>query len=113
MLKISVVTPLLNIIRFCAFASVIGLTTLLGACQSTEDGAAKGTEQEMYERAKNQLDGNNWAFAIATLEQMEEFFPFGTYAEHAQLELIYAYFKTDEYESALAAADRFIRPCAL
>jgi len=109
MLKKSVVTPLLNIIRFCAFASVIGLTTLLGACQSTEDGAAKGTEQEMYERAKNQLDGNNWAFAIATLEQMEEFFPFGTYAEHAQLELIYAYFKTDEYESALAAADRFIR----
>src|SRR5690606_20492997 len=36
-------------------------------------------------------------------------FPFGTYAEQAQLELIYAYFMSGQSDAAIASANRFIR----
>src|SRR5690606_2141674 len=36
-------------------------------------------------------------------------FPFGTYAEQAQLELIYAYYMSNDPDAAIATANRFIR----
>ena len=42
-------------------------------------------------------------------EKLEARFPFGNYATQAQLDIAYAYYKNDEPESALAAADRFIK----
>lgn len=109
MLKKSVVTPLLYKFRISALVAILGAMMLLSGCQSNEERILKGSERDVYERAKSYLDSRSWTLAIDTLEQMEEYFPFGTYAEHAQLELIFAYFKAKEYESALAAADRFIR----
>ena len=47
--------------------------------------------------------------AITNLQLLESQFPFGKYAEQAQLELIYAQFKSADYESSIASADRFIR----
>ena len=38
-----------------------------------------------------------------------EGFPFGRYAEQAQIEIVYAYYRNDDMEAARAAADRFIR----
>lgn len=86
----------------------IGISALNG-CSTAEERVQKGTEQEVYERAQRYLNANNWSLAIQTLQLMEENFPFGTYAEHAQLELIYAYFKAGEYEASVAASERFIR----
>ena len=40
---------------------------------------------------------------------MESRYPFGRYAEQAQLELIYAHYNAYEHEAAVEAADRFIR----
>ena len=67
------------------------------------------TEQDYYERIQRNLTSHSWAIAIDNLEALEAQFPFGTYAEQAQLELIYAHFESADYESATAAADRFIR----
>ena len=39
---------------------------------------------------------------------MESRFPFGRYAEQAQAELIYAYYKNFEFEAARSSAERFI-----
>ena len=55
------------------------------------------------------IDGKNWDAAIQTLQLIEEHFPFGTYGEQSQLELIYAYFRTAEFDAVVSAADRFIR----
>ena len=63
----------------------------------------------MYERAERYLDSYSWDMAVNTLQALEENFPFGTYAEQAQLELIYAYYRASEFEAALATAERFIR----
>ena len=43
------------------------------------------------------------------MQLLESQFPFGKYAEQGQLELIYAQYKSGDYESSIASADRFIR----
>lgn len=83
---------------------------LLTACSSNEDKGPKySTEKEFYEAAQKQLQARQWQTAIDNLQGLEENFPFGAYAEQAQLELIYAYYRNFEHEAAAAAADRFIR----
>ncbi|MCL4122080.1 UNVERIFIED_CONTAM: hypothetical protein GTU68_010554 [Idotea baltica] len=67
------------------------------------------TEKDFYNTVQNDLKGGFWHTAIDNLEALEAQFPFGDYAEQAQLELIYARYKANEHETAIAAADRFIR----
>lgn len=67
------------------------------------------TEEQYYEDARSQLDRSNFSRAIQTLNELESRYPFGRYAEQAQLELIYAHYRAFEPEAARAAAERFIR----
>lgn len=100
---------LLPSLRFLSiFCLALGLAFSSG-CATKEERAKRGTEQEIYERAQRYLDNSSWTLAIETLQVLEENFPFGTYAEHAQLELIFAYFKANEFEAAASASERFIR----
>ncbi len=64
---------------------------------------------EMYAKAKRSLDGKNWDRAIRQYRALTTVYPFGRYAEQAQLELAYAYYKGGKTELALSTADRFIR----
>lgn len=83
---------------------------ILSACSNQEDQDSKySTEKEFYEAAQKQLKSSRWELAIENLQALETNFPFGTYAEQAQLELIYAYYRSYDHEAATAAADRFIR----
>lgn len=47
--------------------------------------------------------------AVKYYETLEARYPYGRYAEQAQLEVAYVYFKNEEPELALAATNRFIR----
>lgn len=67
------------------------------------------SEQKLYRDSQRLLRSGNYQQAIATLELLEARFPFGRYAEQAQLELIYARYMSFDLEGAVAAADRFIR----
>jgi len=67
------------------------------------------TEDRVYRTAQRALRSSNYAVAIEQLELLEARFPFGRFAEQAQLELIYAHYLTRDMESARAGADRFIR----
>ncbi len=67
------------------------------------------TEKEFFDAIQRSLNARNWSNAIQNLEALEAQFPFGDYAEQAQLELIYAHYKSSDHEAAIAAADRFIR----
>ena len=50
-----------------------------------------------------------WDKAIKYLEKLEARYPYGRFAQQAQLDVAYAYWKQGERASALAAADRFIK----
>ncbi|GAB1264606.1 outer membrane protein assembly factor BamD [Aurantivibrio infirmus] len=67
------------------------------------------TERQLYESAQDRLRSQQWDLAIQSLQALEENFPFGTYGEQAQLELIYAFYRNHEFQAAIANADRFIR----
>jgi outer membrane protein assembly factor BamD len=67
------------------------------------------TEQMLYRNAQRSLRAGNYQSAIEQLELLESRFPFGRYAEQAQLEIIYAHFMSFDTEAARSTADRFIR----
>jgi outer membrane protein assembly factor BamD len=64
---------------------------------------------KLYSEAKASLDDGDYEQAINYFEKLEARYPFGTYAQQAELEIAYAYYKYDEPESAIAAAQRFIK----
>ena len=65
-------------------------------------------EKELYDQSQIRLKNGNFSSAILSLEALEARFPFGRYAEQAQAELIYAYYKNFEFEAARSSAVRFI-----
>ena len=67
------------------------------------------SEQKLYRDAQRMMRSGNYQQAIAFLESLEARFPFGRYAEQAQLELVYARYQSYDLDGARAAADRFIR----
>jgi outer membrane protein assembly factor BamD len=85
---------------------------LLGACGLLKDDAdetAGWSAQKLYGEAKDRMASRDWAQAIKYLEKLEARYPYGRYAQQAQLEIAYAHWKEGERASALAAADRFIK----
>ena len=64
---------------------------------------------KFYTEAKSNLRDGNYETAIKYYELLEARYPFGKYALQAQIDLAYAYYRDSQHESALAAADRFIR----
>lgn len=67
------------------------------------------TAKQFYEEANGYLREEDYENAINYYELLESRFPFGPFAEQAQLEIAYAYFKFSEPESAISATERFIK----
>jgi len=86
-----------------------GLLALITACSNTDREPEYTSEADLYEAAQSQMRRSQWETAISNLQSLEENFPFGTYAEQAQLELIYAYYRSGDADMVSATADRFIR----
>ncbi len=64
---------------------------------------------KFHEKAKASMDAGNYQKAIKLFETLESRYPFGEYAAQTQLNIAYAYYKNDDPEAAVAAADRFIK----
>ena len=65
--------------------------------------------QKLYSEAKDSLNNRNYEQAIKYYEKLEARYPYGRYAQQAQLEIAYAYYKDLEPAQAVRAADRFIK----
>ncbi|WP_137970900.1 outer membrane protein assembly factor BamD [Pseudomonas sp. F(2018)] len=89
---------------------LIATLAFVAACSSNKPEVDENlSETELYQQAQKDLSSNSYNNAIAKLKALESRYPFGRYAEQAQLELIYAYYKNVEPEAAKSAAERFIR----
>ena len=89
---------------------LIAILALTAACSSTKEVVDENlSEVELYQQAQADLDNHSYTSATAKLKALESRYPFGRYADQAQLELIYAYYKNSEPEAAKSAAERFIR----
>lgn len=96
-----------------ALGSVLLAATLaLGGCgllPEVIDETAGWSAQKLYAEAKDNLNSGNYERAVKMFETLEARYPFGRYAQQAQLEVAYAYYKDNEPISAIAACDRFIK----
>ncbi len=94
------------------FIALIVFVLSLSACSTFFDkpDETKGwSAAKIYAEAKEALNDRNYERAIQLFETLEARYPFGRYAQQAQLDSAYAYYKFEEPDSAIANADRFIK----
>jgi outer membrane protein assembly factor BamD len=97
-----------SICRQSTVVCCIALALVLSAC-SSKDKKENMTERDLYMEAERYLRNDNYDLAEKDLQLLESRFPFGPYAEQAQLELIYAQYRGYKADASIASAERFIR----
>lgn len=76
---------------------------------SDEDEYADWTAEKFRSQAKAAVDAGSYEKAIKLYEALESRYPFGEDSAQTELDIAYAYFKNNDPDSAIAAADRFIK----
>jgi outer membrane protein assembly factor BamD len=90
--------------------AVILATVAVAGCKSRgEEFDMKGSPEGIHLDANRDLANGNFPNAIQKLELLEARFPFSDPARQGQIDLMYAYYKNREAESAIDQADQFIR----
>jgi outer membrane protein assembly factor BamD len=92
-----------------AAALVFFLVAACGILPEEIDMTANWSANRLYSEAKSALDDNNWEEAIKFYQRLESRYPYGRFAQQAQMEIAYAHWKNGDPDSALVACDRFIR----
>jgi outer membrane protein assembly factor BamD len=82
---------------------------LIGCATDLQDETVGWSAQRLYGEAKDAMSNKDWPRAIRYLEKLEARYPYGRFAQQAQLEIAYAHWKDNERASAVAAVDRFIK----
>lgn len=87
------------------------LSMFLFGCQSTskEERYNNMTPNEIYQQGVKNVHKKRYAFAAEDFEALESRYPFGEFADNAQLAAIYSYYKNKDFPTGLASVDRFIR----
>jgi outer membrane protein assembly factor BamD len=89
------------------------LLLTLAACSSLPEADyekdSKATADELYAQAKAEMQDESYERAVKLLERLQSRYPYGRYAQQAQLDIAYAYYKQGEPAPALATLDRFIK----
>src|SRR5213075_2270869 len=92
-----------------ALAAVLVAASVGCSSLSSQDETLGWSAQRLYGEAKDAMASREWQKAIKFLEKLEARYPYGRYAQQAQLEVAYANWKDGERTSAVAATDRFIK----
>lgn len=95
-----------------SLASLLAVLVLVAGCgllPEDKDETIGWSANKLYAEAKEAMGEGAYDKAIKYYEKLEARYPYGRYAQQAQLEVAYAYYKQQEKPQALAACDRFIR----
>lgn len=92
-------------------AIALSIVLLLAAGCSVRGGVDPGRldPARLYAEAQRSLDNGSFQAAVEMYEQLERRYPFSAEAQQAQLELIYAQYRSGNFEEAEAASDRFLQ----
>ena len=101
-------TSLLALAAAAALAAVLAVAGC-GTTSEPPDETAGWSAQRLYGEAQDAMQQRDWPKAIQYLQKLEARYPYGRYAQQAQLEVAYAHWKDFERASAIAAAERFIK----
>ena len=97
-------------------ALALCMAAVAGLCAScswlpsaTDDPTLEWSADKLYTEARDALDDSNWSMAKDYYTKLESRYPFGRYAQQAQIEMAYAAWKDDDPQAAIQACDRFLR----
>lgn len=99
-------------VRWRALLAAFAAALVLAACGSSptiNDETAGWSAQKIYTEAREEMRSGGWERAIKLLESLESKYPFGRFAQQAQIDIAYSYWKNNDLTSAVAACDRFIK----
>jgi outer membrane protein assembly factor BamD len=94
-----------------ALAATLLALTLAGCGIFKDREANKGDwgAADFYKAAKEQFESGSWEAAIKLYEQLEAKYPYGRFAQQAQLETAYAYYKQGDAPQAISTIDKFTK----
>jgi outer membrane protein assembly factor BamD len=85
---------------------------MLNGCATKEEGPEEFkhlTAKQILVAGEKELSKNNPKEAVKHFEAIDALYPFDPEVQQSQIDTVYAYYKADEAEQALAAADRYIQ----
>ncbi|MEY2777683.1 MAG: hypothetical protein RLY30_1781 [Pseudomonadota bacterium] len=88
------------------------MSALLLGCASgpeSKDETLRWSPERLYQESKDEMNSGNYAQSIALLRKLESRYPFGRFAQQAQLDTAYAYWKEGDLAQALSSIERFMR----
>lgn len=98
--------------RSLAVIAALFLATLFAGCgllPEQKDETIGWSANKLYAEAKDAMNEASYEKAIKYFEKLESRYPYGRFAQQAQIDIAYAYWKDNEPASAVAACDRFIK----
>ena len=98
--------------RSLAVIAALVLAFLVSGCgllPEVQDETVGWSANKLYTEAKESLNEGAYESAIKYFEKLESRYPYGRFAQQAQIDIAYAYWKSGETASAIAACDRFIK----
>ncbi|WP_242490058.1 outer membrane protein assembly factor BamD [Noviherbaspirillum cavernae] len=95
-------------LKFAALVFALSLSGC-GLLPDKVDETAGWSASKLYSEARDELSSGNYEKAVQHFEKLESRYPFGTYAQQAQMEVAYAYYRQGDQPQALAAVERFIK----
>lgn len=98
--------------KWLGLVVTVSLTVSLAGCGIFGDKIEESktwSAEKLYAEAKDELASGSYDRSVQLFEKLESRFPFGAYAQQAQLEIAYANYKQGNQAEALAAVDRFIK----
>ena len=85
--------------------AAIALALVLSGCGMfgrNVDETAGWSASRLYAEARDEMSTGNYERAISHFEKLEARYPFGTYAQQAQMEIAYAHYRSGDNALALA-----------
>jgi len=89
--------------------AVVLSCVLVAGCHSNRRRQKEPTPQVLYDQAHKRLTEYDYKNSIKLYESLIARYPFTDQARQARIDVIYAYYKNGEADSAIDAADTFVR----
>ncbi len=95
--------------KFLLVIAILSMTLVAGCKTLTGSAKFEGkSDQQLYEEGTKAVKKGRYKVAVTRFEALDALYPFSPYAQKGQQQIIYAYFKSEDWASTAAAADRFI-----
>ncbi|WMY95160.1 MAG: outer membrane protein assembly factor BamD [Arsenophonus sp.] len=87
---------------------LIVINLLIIGCSSNTNIISEDSQNDIYKSSQEKLKKHNYKGAIKLLEKLYNNYPLNLHKKQAQLDLIYAYYKSSELLLAIKMIDQFI-----